>query len=404
MNASSKPRMLTIAPRPPWPLTDGGAIRAFHIFRQMATDFDLDLATLLRPQDDDADVRGLASHGARIHTLRSKASHTRDALNLIPGLVAGTPITYARYNQPAFRRLLAGLARENRYDFVLFDRMHTTHYRDLFDGVPHGVDTQNNDITMYERWAENRPDPASKAFGRIQANLCRRYLQRVLPQMDLVFAVSDKERQQLQAIAPASTVLEASNGVDIEKFRPGTAERKSNVLLFLGNMGWLPNADGCEFLLRDIMPIIREKRPDIHLILAGHEPRPNVRALAGEGVEVTGFVPDVLPYLHESTVFIVPLRIGAGTRLKILEAMGTRIPIVSTSVGAEGIAGQDGRHFLIRDDPRAFAEAVLDLLDNAPLRESLADNALQLVVSTYEWSIITRRMTDAIRQQIAARR
>ncbi|MCB9868163.1 MAG: glycosyltransferase [Phycisphaerales bacterium] len=313
-------------------------------------------------------------------------------------------MTYSRYDQPKFRDLQARLAAENTYDFIMFDHVHTTHAMELFPNAVRVVDTQNNDITMYKRWAENRPEPFSRLFGNLQASLCRRFLQRTLPKLDATFAVSQKEADEFGALANGINALAVPNGVDTDYFSFGTGEREPETLLFLGNMGWLPNADGCEFLLRDIMPEIQKRRPNVHLVLAGHEPRPNVMALAGPGVEVTGFVPDVRTYLHSATVFIVPLRIGAGTRLKILEAMAAGIPVVSTSVGCEGIAGEDGRHLLVRDDPKAFAEAVLDLIEHPEKRQKLIDAAHGLVSSTYEWRIITRRMVEEIDALLAARR
>jgi polysaccharide biosynthesis protein PslH len=156
--------------------------------------------------------------------------------------------------------------------------------------------------------------------------------------------------------------------------------------VFTGSMDWLPNEDAMRFFCQDVLPLIRAEEPRTRLSIVGRTPTPAVRALADEHIEVTGTVADVRPYMRKAAVFIVPLRIGGGTRLKIFEAMAMGQAVVSTTVGAEGLPVIDGEHALIADGPRAFAAAVVSLLRDPQRRQSLADAARKLVVDRYGWS------------------
>jgi glycosyltransferase involved in cell wall biosynthesis len=162
-------------------------------------------------------------------------------------------------------------------------------------------------------------------------------------------------------------------------------------------MDWLPNGDAMQFFCRDVLPLIRAQAPDVCLTIVGRAPTPAVKRLAeGQGIEVTGRVDDVRPYMKEADVYVVPLRIGGGTRLKIFEAMAMGQAVVSTTIGAEGLPVTDGEHVMIADDPRAFAQTVIDLLRNPERRAQLAAAARALVVERYDWSAVAGELEEAL--------
>jgi polysaccharide biosynthesis protein PslH len=157
-------------------------------------------------------------------------------------------------------------------------------------------------------------------------------------------------------------------------------------------MDWMPTIDGVQWFVNEILPLIRKKRPECSLAIVGRTPDPRIQQLAQNDnrIRVTGTVPDVRPYLWGSAVSIVPLRIGGGTRLKIYEAMGAKIPVVSTTIGAEGLDVRNGENIHIADSPVEFADYCLTLLSDDDARRHMADNAFEMISSRYSWEVVSR--------------
>jgi glycosyltransferase involved in cell wall biosynthesis len=184
-----------------------------------------------------------------------------------------------------------------------------------------------------------------------------------------------------------SRVSVVPTGVDIDFFTPPPDCPPVADLVFVGSMDWMPNIDGVTYFSQEIMPLILSRKPDCRVAIVGRAPASSITRLAEiqPNLSVTGLVPDIRPYLWGSKVSIVPLRIGGGTRLKIYESMAARIPVVSTSIGAEGLPVSDGKNIVLADDPRQFAEACLELLADSDKRRRLAADAWDLVASHHSW-------------------
>jgi glycosyltransferase involved in cell wall biosynthesis len=222
---------------------------------------------------------------------------------------------------------------------------------------------------------------------------------------DLVLAVSQADGRTFERLYPGALqapVHVVQTGVDTEYFVPPDIPQDRAHLVFTGSMDWLPNEDAMQYFCRDILPLIRAAEPGVHLSIVGRAPTPAVKRLADEhGVRVTGRVDDVRPYMKDAAVYVVPLRIGGGTRLKIFEAMSMGKAVVSTTIGAEGLPVTDGEHVMLADDPASFARAVIDLLRDAGRRARLETAARALVLERYDWSAVAGDLEDAL-QNIAA--
>jgi glycosyltransferase involved in cell wall biosynthesis len=186
-------------------------------------------------------------------------------------------------------------------------------------------------------------------------------------------------------------------GVDTDYFRPAATPAERTHMVFTGSMDWLPNEDGMTYFCREILPRIRQSEPEATLSIIGRAPTPAVRKLAEiPGVEVTGRVDDVRPHIARGAVYVVPLRIGGGTRLKIFEAMSMAKAVVSTTVGAEGLPVTSGRDIDLADEPSRFAHAVVHLMRDADARRSIEGAARTLVVERYDWSAVAGDFEDAL--------
>jgi glycosyltransferase involved in cell wall biosynthesis len=189
-----------------------------------------------------------------------------------------------------------------------------------------------------------------------------------------------------------------STGVDADYFHPDNGNEQPNSLVFTGSMDWMPNEDGVRYFLHSILPLIRREIPEVTFTIVGRKPSEKLRAAAASesGVHVTGTVDDIRPYVREGAVYVVPLRIGSGTRLKIFEAMAMGKPIVSTTLGAEGLPISDGGDISIADQPAEFARKVCLLLRDPKERRRLGSAARQLVEQHYSWSAVAAEFNDVL--------
>jgi glycosyltransferase involved in cell wall biosynthesis len=222
----------------------------------------------------------------------------------------------------------------------------------------------------------------------------RQWEPRYAERFDHCTTVSEIDRRLLLKANPRLRVDVIPNGVDIQKYQPLPAENASPALLFIGNMGYPPCVDAALYFCREIFPRIRRTISAAELWIVGRDPRPEVLQLNGDGVHVTGRVDDVIPYYRQSAVCVVPLRAGGGTRLKILEAMALGRPVVSTTIGCEGLEVVDGEHLLIADGPEQFAEKTVCLLTDRQLYQHISTKGRQLVQTRYDWDKIAGRLME----------
>jgi glycosyltransferase involved in cell wall biosynthesis len=215
---------------------------------------------------------------------------------------------------------------------------------------------------------------------------------------DHLLTVSEHDCKIFFNLADCQRITVIPTGVDVDYFRPVPDLEKPDSLVFTGSMDWMPNEDGILFFLQQIWPLVRAKIPNISLSIVGRDPSKRIQALASEleGVQITGRVEDVRPYVHSSSVYIVPLRIGSGTRLKIFEAMAMGKAIVSTTIGAEGLPVHSGRDIVLADDPAEFADAIIQLLQDPVRRAELARAARQLVEQKHSWDSVVRPFEEAL--------
>jgi sugar transferase (PEP-CTERM/EpsH1 system associated) len=216
---------------------------------------------------------------------------------------------------------------------------------------------------------------------------------RAVRQFDVCVAISEDDRARFLKLVPDARVAVVTNGVDLDYFQPQPASSDGANLVFVGSMGYPPNTDAVLHFYRDILPLLRQQHPDVHLYVVGCGPPPEIMTINDDPyVTVTGFVEDVRPYVAESALVVVPLRFGSGVRNKILEAWAMAKPVVSTSLGAEGLAIRPGENILLADEPDQFAQCVLNLLDDRPLRTRLAQAGRRWVESRYAWSVMAAEL------------
>jgi glycosyltransferase involved in cell wall biosynthesis len=289
------------------------------------------------------------------------------------------------------RAFLQDLIRQERFDCAVVDHLAPTSY---FPDLPHAIFFQHNvETVIWRRHVEHAADPLRRAYFKLQADRMYRYERRVSRASGHIVAVSQTDADEMRRLFDVARVTEIPTGVNIEYFHPPTPPPAATAdLVFVGSMDWLPNVDGVLHFVREILPLIRQARPETTLTIVGRTPPPKIAQLATADprIQVTGTVPDIRPYLWSSAVAIVPLRIGGGTRLKIYEAMAAQIPVVSTTIGAEGLSVNPPQDIRLADTPAHFAAQCLELLTTPELRIRLAQAAAAMVASHFSWEQVAR--------------
>jgi glycosyltransferase involved in cell wall biosynthesis len=289
------------------------------------------------------------------------------------------------------RRFLEDLIRQERFDCAVVDHLAPTSY---FPDLPHAIFFQHNvETVIWRRHVEHAADPLRRAYFKLQADRMYRYERRVSQASGHIVAVSQTDADEMRRLFDVTRVTEIPTGVNIEYFLPPIPPPTTTAdLVFVGSMDWLPNVDGVLYFVREILPLIRQVRPDTTLAIVGRTPPPKIAQLAAADprIQVTGTVPDIRPYLWSSAVAIVPLRIGGGTRLKIYEAMAAQIPVVSTTIGAEGLSVNPPQDIRLADTPDHFASHCLELLTTPEIRAGLSRAAWEMVNSHFSWEQVAR--------------
>ncbi|MGH9666219.1 MAG: glycosyltransferase, partial [Bryobacteraceae bacterium] len=308
---------------------------------------------------------------------------------LAAGLVSSLPVSVSRYRSAAMRRQIAELERRHRFDCVICDFLFPApNLPDLSSCV---LFQHNVEAVIWRRHVENTTNPASRFYLQLQARRMARYEREVCRTVRKVIAVSEVDAGIMRGNYGLPSVGVTPTGVDLEYFAPPADPAPLADLVFLGSMDWMPNIDGVEWFVREVLPLIRRRKPDCSLAIVGRKPPDSIRRLAEHpAVQVTGTVPDVHPWLWGARVSVVPLRVGGGTRLKIYEAMGARIPVVSTTIGAEGLDVRDGENIHIADQPADFAERCLALLGDPDARARMAAAAWEEISAHYSWDAVSR--------------
>ena len=385
------------------PLDKGGKLRTWHLMRHLAQRHEITYLAFKEPAQPAADVEGMREVAARVETvMRSEPAkgtlrfYADAALHLVDPL----PYAVGKYRSPAFRRRLNALLRTQRFDLIVCDFLVPVVNLPTRLPCPAVIFTHNVESAIWRRHAETKANAIGRFLYGVQYRRMLRFERKTLARFDGVLAVSDADRQTFAALYPGAIrqpVHVVPTGVDTDYFAPAASDPASRTLVFTGSMDWLPNEDAMQFFCRDILPLIRAEEPGVSLSIVGRAPTPAVKRLAEEhGVKVTGRVDDVRPYMKEAAVYVVPLRIGGGTRLKIFEAMSMGKAVVSTTVGAEGLPVTHGEHVVLADEPAAFAREVVHLLRDAGRRASLEAAARALVVERYDWSAVAGALEGAL--------
>jgi len=384
--------ILLLSPFLPYPLDQGGKIRIFNIIKNLSRWHSVTLAAVVDDlgSSEAAPLRDLC---AEVVLIERPARLWPDRIAFFSG---SAPYNVIRYRSDEMRKALQQLHEKKMFDLVQIEFTMMWQYADLFGTTPVILDAHNIEYKNVQQIGKSATSPLWKLMYQIELKRLRAVEERAWHECALCFAVSDKEREEIKALVGHGTeVITAANGVDTERFSFRSERGQGKSILFLGGMDYTPNLDAARYFLEEVFPLVLQKEPDARLLLVGRELARLGELTTGPGVECHESVPEVLPWFYEADLLAVPLRQGAGTRIKVLEAMAAGLPVVATSKGCEGIDAKDGRDILVADTAEAFAASVLRIMGNPAMGTKLAMNARRLVLERYTWEQAANIMNQA---------
>jgi len=401
-------KILFLTPQLPYPPDKGATIRTFALIKGLAQrGHEIHLLSFIHSEDDLAWLPQMRPYVANADCVVAPTRSTRTRLRTL--LTSTLPDMAWRLPSEEFAGLLTQLLRKESFDIVQAESMEVAQYalqalaeRPSNEPRPQiFFDNLNAEYVLQKRAYEidrRRVKTLPKAlYSWLQWRRLRTYETTVCKTVDGVLAVSEADAQALRQLDEHINLHVVPNGVDCVFFSPAarpaeyseeTKIRHLASLVFTGTMNFRPNADAVLWFCDQILPLIKKEAFHVHFYIVGQWPTAAVRALTGPAVSVTGYVSDIRPYIANSSVYVVPMRMGSGTKLKVMEAMAMGIPVVSTTLGAEGIDVTPGQHLLVADDPAEFAHSVVGLLQDGRERQRLAENARRLVEEKYDWTTI----------------
>ena len=386
-------RLLFLSITVPFPATDGGRLRVLNLLKQVAQRNHVTFLALETQPTDEEGIEYLRSLGIEAHlvphTSRLPLFSLRSGNQAV---LKRKPLTVARYDVPAFRRAFHSLLETGSFDLIHYEMLHTGQYR-LETNARSLLSLQNVDSNIWRRLREQTSNPLRKCVFWTQERAFRRYERTMSRSFDLVACASEVDRDLMEGICPGLSAGVIPNGVDTQLYQPNHEVEEETTIIYTGSMDWFPNEDAAIYFIEEILPIIQTKCQNLKFYVVGQFPTERLKRYGNRpGVVVTGRVDDIKPYFARATVYVVPLRIGGGTRLKILEALAMGKAVVSTSVGAEGLNLTAGDEIMIADEPAKFADGVFQLMEDKSMRRELGENGRRRVKTEYDWRRIGEKL------------
>lgn len=386
-------KILFLTARYPFPPIGGDKLRAYHFLRYLSSlGHEVHLFSLI---DQPVKPTGIIKD-EKIYFLSKRKSY----LNCLRGLLSSSPLQVWYYKSRGFRHEIDKAVEENNYDLIFCHLLRIAEYVKDVKHIPKVIDLTDAISLNYSRAVGNLWEDVSfkKIICAIERKRVLSYEGRILNSFDKSILVSLNDKKYLGQFFDVSNVEVIQNGVDLEYFSYFNGEYNKNKIVFIGNMRTVPNVDAAIYFAREVFPIIRKEVPKAEFFIVGSEPAKKVYNLASKSnnIYVTGFVEDVRTYLQSAAVSVSPMRYGAGIQNKILESMAVGTPVVSTSIGLEGINATPDKEIMVGDLPEIFAKRVLDFMRDSSLRKSVSTTGRMLVEKHYSWEKVLEKLNFLI--------
>lgn len=373
------------------PLDTGGKLRTYNMLRQLKSRHEVCYLSFLSPELTESEIKKANEYSSRQCWVKWKETpkgSLKFFFELALNLFSDLPYVIAKYKSAEMSAKITEI--ESEYDLTVCDFLTpAVNWIPATRSPSNSLLFQHNvEALIWKRLADSAETTVKKWYFTLQWKRLRKFEQLASLKFGGVVCVSDEDCKLMKQDYGLTNILgSVPTGVDIEYFRPDNRAPEDGLIIFVGSMDWMPNIDAVQYFAEEIYPLIKKRRPNVRFAVVGRKPAESVKALTRKdsSIIVTGTVDDVRPWMDKARVMVVPLRAGGGTRIKIYEAMAQGTPVVSTSIGAEGLVVKNNENILIADNPEDFANATLKLLDNDTIAKEIAKNARELVEKNFSW-------------------
>lgn len=390
-------RILFLSQRVPYPPHRGDKIPSYHYIRGLSRRHDVAVACLADGADDAANADGLRDfvHSIDVVTL----SKRRAQLRALSALAGRRPLTLAYFDEPELRRRVHDRIASGQVDAVLVFSSGMAQFVEAYSDLPRVIQFADLDSQKWQQFAQATLPPRSWVY-QSECHRLLQYERHIAASFDRSLVCAPRECDDFRRLIPGADIECLPNGVDLDYFQPQPKiVRQPLSMIFTGVMNYRPNVDGMIWFCTEVLPRIQAKHPGATLTICGAEPDRSVRALERHlGVQVTGAVADVRPWIAKSSVAVVPLRLARGIQNKLLEAMAMGVPAVATPAAAAGIDATAERDLLVAADSDEFTAAVLRLFDSPDLRDQIGRHGRKSVEGNYHWDVTLNRLDDIMTQ------
>lgn len=398
-------QILFITTKCPLPLIDGHSLRTFNLLKLVAQQHDVHLLSFVKFQEEYRCVDELRSicSSVELIDLAENKSRVSSLKTVVASLLKRKPFVVCKYDKGIMRRAITRLLSANHIDIVHFDMLPLAVYLPDVVGYQTLLNEHNVESALLLRRVEAESNIVSKMFFVLQQKWLERFERGAARGVDRLIACSDIDKKILEQFAPATPVATVPNGVDTVFFSPAPElESEEKGLVFVGGLDWFPNVDALRWFDKSVLPEIIKKWPKVVLHVIGTTV--DVEWEHPENIVCHGRVEDVRPYMAKATIFVVPLRIGGGTRLKILNALSMGKVVVSTLIGAEGLGAIDGENIVIANEANDFALSIDTYFKDLDARKRLSQNARLFVKENYEWPSVGVKLMKVYQELLEERR
>jgi glycosyltransferase involved in cell wall biosynthesis len=396
-------KVLVLDEEIPFPLNSGKRIRTWNLLRHLCRRHSITFLCYGTPENPG--LREMEALGIRVILVPPlpPSNSARFYAGALANLVSMWPYSVSRHHTRSFTRAIRKLTAKEPFDLVHCEWTPYASYINAIGKLPMLIMAHNIETTVWRRRAQHASNLPERLFMASQAWKMARFEKRSFARAGHVAVVTEKEEQTARRWGAGAVYL-VSNGVDTEYLQPTGEAPEADSLLFLGSLDWQPNRDALQYLLREIFPKIQAAHPRVKLRVVGRQPATKLREQVEglSGVEWVGEVPDIRPHFASAIGVLVPLRIGGGSRIKILESMSMGKAVVATQIGAEGLEVIPGVHCLIADSPADFSQSVVELLENPERAADLGRNGRELVLRQYDWSRVAKVLERAWIETVSA--
>jgi sugar transferase (PEP-CTERM/EpsH1 system associated) len=395
-------KILYLTPRFPNPPFRGDTLHMHNIIKPMSRRHDVTLVSFIQREAEGEHVEALRPYCRRIETVHLPTSSS--LLQCVRAIGSRRPFQVAYFASSAMSRLVQRVVAEEKPDVIHVHLIRMAQFVRGIRHVPRVVDLTDATSLYLSRFRDSTRNPAKKVLLSEELRRILEY-EHVLNDFDLSLVCSPVDLAVMREHLPHATLRSVPNPLDMNRFPPldGTIRPDPRRIIFTGNMTYFPNSDAARYLVKEILPLVRKEIPGVRTYLVGQNPPPSVRALAGEGVVVTGFVQDIRAEYARSSIAVAPVRFGAGTLNKIIEPLALGIPVVTTATGIGGVDLVPGEDILSSDTPEGFAAHIARLLREPALGRAMAERAGAKVRAMHDWETVAGMLEEMYRDAARGR-